>query len=186
MPRPIPYNAAELTWIETRKTWPRPILHERFVAEFNRQDVELMHIASLCKRKGWRTGRTGQFPIGSIPPNKGKKMPFCPKRAKTQFKKGQVPKNLKPFGHERICTRDGYVLIKVDMKNPYTGARGYYMAKHKWLWTQEHGPIPKGHVLRCLDGDKTHTDPLNWQLITLGQNAALNSKNRRRPERPHV
>ncbi|MEX2693674.1 HNH endonuclease [Rhizobium mongolense] len=28
------------------------------------------------------------------------------------------------------------------------------------------GPIPEGHVLKCLDGDKTNCDPSNWELIS--------------------
>lgn len=175
MPRPIPYSAAERNWIETRKSWPRPVLHAHFVAEFDRPDVDLIHIMALCKRERWLTGRNGQFPKGTVPPNKGKKVPLHKQAVATQFKKGQVPPNVKPFGHERVCTKDGYVMIKVDMINPYTGGRGYYMAKQKWNWIQKNGPIPKGHVLRCLDGDKTNTDLSNWALITQRENAALNT-----------
>ncbi|OWK23941.1 hypothetical protein AJ87_26355 [Rhizobium yanglingense] len=54
----------------------------------------------------------------------------------------------------------------VDEENPWTGAKTRPVHKHRWLWEKANGPIPEGHVLKCLDGDKTNCDPSNWELIS--------------------
>jgi hypothetical protein len=165
MRRPwIHYTAQELAWIEARKTLPRAELHRHFVAKFDRADVSAIHIASLCKRRGWKTGRTGQFASGQEPKNKGKRMPQNATNAATRFKPGHKPHNTKYLGHERM-TPDGYVEISVAEINPHTGFPRRYVHKHRWLWEQANGPVPDGHVLKSLDGDKTNTAPANWICI---------------------
>ena len=98
------------------------------------------------------------------PANKGKKMPFNANSAKTQFKPGQRPANAKPLWHERIG-KSGYVEWSVPERNPYTGHARRYRQKHIWLWEQANGPIPKGHCLKCVDGDRLNTKPANWIAI---------------------
>jgi hypothetical protein len=71
----IPWNAEELRWVEAHKTMLRPKAHAAFCTKFDR-DVKLGAYASLCKRKGWLTGSDGRFASGSVPANKGKKMPY--------------------------------------------------------------------------------------------------------------
>lgn len=164
--RAIEYFDDELAWIEANKEMPRRELHAMFCARFERQDVSLSNLNSLCKRKGWMTGRTGCFPKGQVPQNKGKPM-SAETRAKvmrTTFKKGNRPHNTRYLGHERI-TIDGYVEISVDQVNPHTGFERRYVLKHRHLWEQANGVLPEGHVLKCLDGDKTNTDPANWEAI---------------------
>ncbi len=164
--RAILYSDAELAFIKAIHQMPRRELHAAFVAWSGRTDVSIDSIKALCTRKGWNTGRTGQFVKGAPPMNKGKKMPFNENSARTQFKKGQVPHTYRGPGHERICNKDGYVILIVDEPNPYTGAPTRSVHKHRWLWEKANGPIPKGHVLKCLDGDKTNCDPANWELIS--------------------
>jgi hypothetical protein len=162
---PISYSDKELAWIKAHKTELRPVAHAQFCAKFKRQDVKLSNYASLCKRKGWLTGRTGLFCSGHAPANKGKKMPFNPNSARTQFKKGQRPHTFKGPGHEMVCPKDGYVYLIVADTNPHTGANTRRVLKHKWLWEQKNGPMPEGMCLKCLDSDKTNTDLSNWELI---------------------
>lgn len=167
---PIPYSEAELSWLEARCTEPRRSVHEEFCKVFGRNDVSLQNVTSLCKRNGWFTGRTGQFAAGQIAHNKGKKCPpgkggRHPNSRRTQFKKGQVPHTFRGAGHERIDNKDGYVIMIVDELNPWTGAGTRPVHKHRYLWEKQNGPIPEGHVLKCLDGDKTNTDPSNWEAI---------------------
>ncbi len=143
---------------------PRRQLAEAFRRRFGRPEISDDNMKSLCHRKGWMTGRTGCFSPGAVPANKGKKMPFNPNSAKTQFKKGHLPHNTHYLGHERV-TRDGYVEISVDQTNPYTGYERSYVLKHRWLWEQENGPVPDGHALKCLDGNRQNTAPANWKAI---------------------
>ncbi len=162
--RQIEYFDDELAWIEANKALPRKELHQMFVARFERQDVSQVNLTALCKRKGWLTGRTGRFVPGQEAFNKGKPMPAHPNSVAARFKKGGLPHNTKHLGHERM-TREGYVEISVAETNPHTGYERRYVHKHRWLWEKQNGPIPEGHVLKCLDGDKTNTDPINWEAI---------------------
>lgn len=172
----IPYSELELGWIEIRKAMPRRQLHAEFCARFKRTDVSLVALKALCKRKGWMTGRTGCFPKGNVPDNKGKKMPFNPNTARTQFKKGHRPHTWRGAGHEAIDPKDGYVWMIVDETNPHTGAPTRRVMKHRWLWEQLHGPVPDGMRLKCLDGDKTNTDPSNWEAIPMALAPRLNGR----------
>lgn len=171
----ICYSAKELTWIKARKATPRRQLHAEFGDHFNREDVSFVNLKSLCKRKGWMAGRSGCFPKGHVPDNKGKKMPFNPNIARTQFKKGQPCPTRKHVGHERIG-RDGYVMISIAEKDPHTGYERRYVVKHRWLWEKENGPVPEGLRLKSLNGDKTNTDPKNWKAIPFALAPRLNGR----------
>lgn len=171
--RAIPYTTEELAWIEANCASPRRDAHAAFCKKFGRADVSLQNYVGLCKRNGWLTGRTGHYLPGTAPANKGKKMPYNANTARTQFKKGQLPHNTKFAGHERLH-EDGYVYISINETNPHTGYERRYVLKHKHLWEQEHGPVPDGMVLKCLDGNKENSDPSNWELIPRGALPFLN------------
>lgn len=162
--RQIGWLDAELAWIEANRTRPRAELHSAFCFRFGRRDVSQGALSSLCKRKGWLTGRDGRIQPGSVPPNKGKRMPQHANSVAAHFRKGQRPHTAKDVGYESIDT-DGYVRICVAEPNPWTGARTRMVFKHRWLWEREHGPVPRGHALKCLDGNKLNTDPANWEAV---------------------
>jgi len=177
--RPILYSGEELAWLEERKEWPRAALHSVFVVLFQRHDVSKSSLNALMKRKGWMTGRTGCFAKGQEPPNKGKRCPEGvggrhPNARRSQFKKGATPHTYRGAGHQRIDSKDGYVVMIVEEPNPWTGAKTRPVHKHRWLWEQANGPIPDGYCLKCLDGDKLNTDPSNWTLIERGVLPHLN------------
>jgi len=48
--------------------------------------------------------------------------------------------------------------------------------KHKWLWERANGPVPKGMVLKCLDGNKLNCDPSNWEAIPMALQPRLNGR----------
>lgn len=173
--RSIPYSPKELAWIKRRCTRPRREAHALFCRTFSRTNVSLDHFKSLCARKGWTTGRTGCFPKGGTPFNKGKQMPYNANSARTQFKKGGLPHNTKYLGHERV-TDDGYVEISVAETNPHTGFCRRYVLKHRHLWEQQHGPVPDGYALKCLDGNRLNTDPSNWIVISRSLLPFLNGR----------
>jgi hypothetical protein len=139
------YTAAEMAWIKDNCALPRRELHAAFCIKFDRSDISLDNIKALCTRNGWKTGRTGCFSPGSVPANRGKKMPYNPNSARTQFKKGQLPHNTKYLGHERV-SRDGYVEISIDEKNPHTGYERRYILKHKYVWEKRERPCSRRHV----------------------------------------
>lgn len=162
----IKYSEAELVWIEANKATPRAELYQMFQDKFFRSDVSETNLKALCKRKGWLTGRTGQFAPGNEPWSKGQKMPHHPNSAATRFKKGhrggKALQNYKPIGTERI-SKDGYLERKMHDEMPL---RSRWRAVHLINWEAANGPIPDGHCLKCLDGDKTNCDPSNWKLIS--------------------
>ena len=174
--RVIEYSDAELFWIQDNSKRPRREAHTEFVELWNRPDVSLSNFNALCKRNGWMTGRTGCFAKGQAAHNKGKKMPFNPNSARTQFKKGQRPHTWRGAGHERVDKKDGYVIMIVDEPNPHTGASTRPVLKHRYLWEKLNGPVPEGHRLKCLDGDKTNTDPSNWEAIPAAMAPRLNGR----------
>lgn len=161
----IIYSTAELQWIEANSKRVRHVAHAEFVDRFNRPDVSMANFNSLCKRNRWLTGRTGQYPKGHAPENKGKKMPFNPNSARTQFKKGnrsgKANENYKPIDTERL-SQDGYVERKIHDGMPL---QSRWRAVHLVNWEARHGPIPEGHCLKCIDGNKQNTNLSNWELI---------------------
>lgn len=166
----IKYTGEEMTWLEANRLLPIGDYHAAFCVQFQRDDVSAMNLHSLRKRKGWKTGRTGCFEKGHEPPNKGKSCPpgtggRHPNAQRTQFRKGNVAHNFVGAGHERIDSKDGYLVIIVDEPNPWNGHKTRPVHKHRYLWEQVNGPIPEGHVLKCLDGNKVNCDPSNWELI---------------------
>lgn len=162
--RAIPYSAEEIAWLEANRLMVIGEYHRAFVERFGRGDVSAANLHSLRKRMGWKTGRTGCFEKGRVPHNKGKPHPTRGRAGETQFSKGNVPANIRPLWSEREG-KDGYIEMKVPVPNPYTGAPTRFMHKHRYLWEQANGPLPKGMALKCLDGDIRNCDPTNWEAI---------------------
>lgn len=140
------------------------------MTQFGRGDVSIDDVKALCTRKGWKTGRTGCFEKGMVPLNKGKRCPEGkggrhPNARRTQFKKGQRPRNTRQPGHEYISAADGYTYLCIAETNPHTGFEHRFVMKHRYLWEQIHGPVPLGHCLKSIDGNRQNTDPDNWICI---------------------
>lgn len=176
---PIPYSADELAFIKRRRRLPRRELYAKFIAAFPRRDVNLDAIKALCSRKGWNSGRDGRFPKGIIPANKGKTMPFNAASAATQFKKGyrggKARLLYKPIGTERL-SKEGYVERKIHDGMPF---QRRWRGLHLLNWEAINGPVPKGHCLKSLDGNKANTDPSNWELVPRALLPRLNGKSGR-------
>ena len=173
--RAIPYSADEVAWVEERQEMTRRELWKDFRIEWGRWDVSFENFKAMCTRKGFRTQRDGRFRKGVVPPNKGRKGYCAPGSEKGHFRRGQEPHNTKWLGHERV-SKDGYVEVSVAETNPHTGYGRRYVQKHRWLWEQANGPVPEGHCLKSLDGDKTNTDPSNWIAIPRAMLPRLNGR----------
>ncbi len=123
-----------------------------------------------------------QFDKGHVPFNKGKSQEeYCSKEAierirKTQYKKGNIPHNSHELGEE--CQRsDGYIYKKVtDTGEPSKMMR----LKHRQVWEQHHGPIPKGYNVQFRDGDRTNCDIDNLYLISRKDQLRQNQHNGRK------
>lgn len=168
--RPIRYSTAEMAWLEAHRTLPIGEYCARFCAEFGRE-VAAINLHALRKRKGWKTGRSGQFTKGIVPHNKG--VPCAegvggrhPNARATQFKTGHgrsgvAVKLYKPIGTERV-SKDGYLERKIHDGMPL---QSRWRAVHLIELEAGNGPVPDGHCLKCRDGNRRNTDPSNWELI---------------------
>ncbi|PHS20205.1 MAG: HNH endonuclease [Kangiella sp.] len=128
-------------------------------------------LKSFVKNHKIKSGRTGCFEKGSTSWNTGTKG-IC-KANSGSFQKGDIPSNLKPFGHERK-DRGGYILIKVDQVNPHTGHRGWYRHKAIVNWEKQNGLVSEGMNLRFIDGDKLNVDVENLETVSKALNLRLN------------
>ena len=142
--------------------------------------VEVSRQVALDPNHG---GRKTQFKKGSKPPNKGKKREeFLSAEAiervkQTQFQKGNKPANWRPLGSERI-TRDGYIEVKVRDKQ---GNRNWEL-KHRWIYIQNFGLIPKNHVVVFKNGNITNFELNNLELISKEENMKRNTIHNLHPE----
>lgn len=141
--------------------------HKEIRDEFERRfrPIKCSQVAAYCKNNKIRTGHTGRFVKGQVPWSKGKHITPKGGMLRTMFKKGNRPHNWRPVGSERINV-DGYIEIKIEEPNKW-------MLKHRWVWQQEHGEMPKGTMIIFKDGNKLNTDIGNLMMITNGINGRL-------------
>ncbi|WP_338885352.1 HNH endonuclease signature motif containing protein [Xenorhabdus sp. TH1] len=121
-------------------------------------------INALRKRLGLKTGRSGCFVKGHTPANKGAK--GLTGSNSGSFKKNNRPHNSLAIGSEAV-TKDGYIKIKVAEPNKWK-------LKHRVVWEQHHGQIPKGGVIKFIDDDKQNCAIENLMLISQQENAVIN------------
>jgi hypothetical protein len=131
------------------------------------------HLRAFTGNHKIRSGRTGCFAKGYIPANKGTK--GLTHANITSFKKGNNPPNRKPMGHQRICSKDGYILVKVPQDDPYTGFPSRYRPKHIVIWEEANGqPVPPGMAVAFKDGDRTNCILENFMLVSRHELLQLN------------
>lgn len=108
---------------------------------------------------------SGKFKKGMTLHNKGKKLSeeTKAKLVKTMFKSGNRPHNTLQVGAE-TQDKDGYVMVKVAEPN-------VWQYKHHVAYGE---PVPTGHKVIFLDGNKYNFERDNLQLVS---NAELMSKN---------
>ncbi|HFI0394850.1 TPA: HNH endonuclease signature motif containing protein [Streptococcus suis] len=122
-------------------------------------------VRNYRRNHGLNSGLTGHFEKGRIPHNKGKKYPgMYPNSG--QFKKGSKPINWVPVGTVRYTT-DGYPKIKIAEPN-------IWKQIHRKVWEEHHGPIPNGHSVVFLNGDKTNWDISNLACLSRSELVRMN------------
>jgi hypothetical protein len=170
------FTADQVAWLHANANLSRAEVEGAFRAAFPGSTITRSQITSWRKNHKVRTGRTGRFEKGQTPPNKGRKGYSPPGCEKGWFRKGNIPHTHRGVGHESVDRKDGYVWIIVGETNPHTGAATHRVMKHRWLWEKAHGPVPDGHRLKCLHGNKLNTDPSNWEAIPAGLAPRLNGR----------
>lgn len=131
-------------------------------------------LRGIMKRRGILTGRTGQFEPG-VSHGKGRTLSdeTREKIRGTWFKKGGVAHNKVPVGTEVF--RAGYMLVKVK-DGPDLDQWDRWVAKHRLVWEQAHGPIPEGMMVIFLDGNTRNCELSNLALVSKEENGILNAK----------
>lgn len=116
-------------------------------------------------------GVQSRYHKGREPENKGKPMPkeVYEKVKRTMFKKGNKPHNTNYDGHERI-SKDGYVEVRIRL--------GKYVLKHRHIWEQANGKVPKGHIVVFKDRNPNNIVLENLELISREENMQRNTIHR--------
>ena len=145
-------------------------IRNAFIEKFGWQ-ITISQIKGYIGNHHLNTGRTGKFQKGHAAHNKGvpMKKEVYEKAKVTMFKKGNIPPNYRPVGSERI-TKDGYIEVKVADKSRWN-------LKHRVVWEQHNGPVPRGHTIIFLDGDKKNCDITNLKLIRRRELLIMNRYN---------
>lgn len=134
----------------------------------------------LRKSKDFKAERrkVGQFRKGHRPRNKGRSRDEWMSEegklnsARTQFKPGEVNPHsptIREPGYECVRKEKGrqYIWVK-----PHDGRR--MMPKHRYLWEQTHGPIPKGYNVQFKDGNTLNCELDNLYLISRAKQVRRN------------
>lgn len=132
-------------------------------------------ISELSKRAN-AADRGGRFQPGLVPWNKGRRCPGLGGGA-TQFKRGGVPMNHKPMGHERI-NAEGYRERKVRDDASSRTRVSNYRAVRVLVWEQHHGPAPAGHAVVFRNGDRSDLRIENLECIKRAELMKRNSFHR--------
>lgn len=153
------------------------MINKEFKMNINNRDVGNLK-SRLKRRKGIMLEpavNDGRYRKGNAPANKGKKWDeYMSKEGqensrKTTFKKGNIPANHREIGEERI-TKDGYVEIKVRDRC----GNDNWEYKHRWIYEQHYGKIPKGHNIIFLDGNKQNFNIDNLKAVSKSEDLIMN------------
>jgi hypothetical protein len=147
-----------------------------------KKSAEYMAGPHACRlRRGDNVGARYRFKPGQAPHNKGKEHPAGRSKecAAHHFRKGMDPRGwaaniYQPIGAERI-SKDGYLERKVNDDQP---AQRRWRLVHLLTWEAAHGPVPKGHAVVFINGDKRDIRLENLECITRQALMARNTVHR--------
>lgn len=140
-------------------------LAEIFNKKF-KTDVSPKQIKNFRRNHSLNCGLTGRFQKNHIPFNKGTKGMM--KANKTSFKKGNIPKNYKPIGSERINIYS-YVEVKIADPNKWE-------TKNRFIYKKYKGDIPKGFKVIYADGNKLNNHLDNLILVSNSEELIMNKR----------
>lgn len=148
----------------------------------------LSNVARVRTAEPGHGSHAKRFAPGAAPWNKGLKgsTGLHPKSVKNHFKPGsrhgRAALNVLPVGSLRI-TDDG--LLQRKVAGTVGALYRNWVAVHRLVWEQAHGPVPPGHLVvfkpgrRTTDLDEITLDAL--ELITRAENMRRNSYHARLP-----
>ena len=149
-------------WTNTELDYLRQIVKDRYIFEiaelmsikFN-YEFRKSQIKSIMAKHKITNNMKNKVPKGTEPWNKNLKIG------------NSHIHNLKNTGDEYISSSSGFTMIKLD--NPTR-----WVQKHRYLYEQTFGEIPKDKVLIFLDGNKQNLNLDNLKCITRKQLIKMN------------
>lgn len=161
------YTPEQVDFIKSIAHLSRIEMANLFNEKYNEQRTNKSMQRFCSKHKLTGVENTGRFNKGVQTWNKGKTGYMGANR--TSFNKGNKPHNTRPLWSERICSKDGFVHIKVSEKNGF-------VLKHRWVWQQAGLEIPTGMMLCFKDGNKLNCDLANLMLMKKSELLRYNQK----------
>lgn len=160
----------------------RKIAPGRYAAEITEMvnkhfnlELKVSQIKSCKQNHNIKSGIDSRFQKGIIPANKGKKGSMSPDQYKrcaaTMFKKGNIPSNRRPIGSERI-DKNGYIIIKIRDGHKNKN----WISKHRYLYEQAYGKVPKGHKVIFADGNNRNFNLENLILVSNAEELIMNQR----------
>lgn len=159
-------------------------LAEMFNKKFG-TSITARNIKTFRGNRGLNSGLTGRFEKGQKSWNKGKKWKDYMSEEgqansrKTIFKKGGKSWNCDPIGTEKWKSNhknkedEGFLYVKVQ-----DGTRQHnWKQKHRLIWEEAYGPIPKGYKVIFKDGNRHNIVLDNLALVSNSQMLILNRNN---------
>ena len=152
---------------------PKYDIH-KLTAKFNKTFGESRTESSIktyCQKKGYSAGSSGKFTVGHTPWTAG----LTREEIRSHFTDeglerqnyGLSFRKVHHIGDTVYRTINGkiypYILISEDPTIPW---RKRLSPKNRFVWEQEHGPIPDGCVVIPLDGDICNTDISNLRCVS--------------------
>lgn len=138
----------------------------------------LLSAAGCRLRRGDQVGAAFRFQKGHVPANKGLRRPGWSRgrMQETQFKRGQrngrAAQHHIAIGGTRLI--EGYLYRKIsDVPNvPYTVN---WKPEHRLIWERARGPVPAGHALAFVNGDRQDVRLENLASVSRREMMARNS-----------
>lgn len=192
------------TYLQLPANSPRPHLYKMFVEKFGRTDVTYSKFKVLCQKLGLKavSGGRGHLWYGRASDLSSSELHFLESgrdlspqelheafvkkfdrsdlteqglycRARRMGLRRSTGQRDRPIGFE-VIDRGGYISIKTDRKSKIR--REQWRFKHLLLWEEKNGPIPNGHKLKCIDGNRSNPDPSNWECVPSGMVSRLNRR----------
>jgi hypothetical protein len=77
-------------------------------------------------------------------------------------------------GDETLCHATGYTTVKTEAPAHNMKTKRNYRYKHLVVWEKANGPVPHGHYVRFIDGNKQNCDPSNLLLVSIVEHGVMN------------
>lgn len=90
------------------------------------------------------------------------------------FRRSRKIENVLNVGDETLCRSTGYITVKTVCPAYNMKTKRNYRYKHLVVWEAYNGPVPEGHVVRFLDGNKQNCTIDNLRLFTRAESVYLN------------